>query len=80
MRQNGIWIDYRNKAHVDWWNNVASKLVRVIQYNEIIETATGKPVGRLIMIRGLHKNRVIRENLKFINKPVTKVIEVSKAR
>jgi hypothetical protein len=78
MKQNGIWIDYRNKEQVKWWNNVASKLVRVVQYNEIIETATGKAVGRLIMIKGLHKNRVIKENLKFIDKPVTKVIEVSK--
>lgn len=78
MKENGIWIDYSNKDQVAWWNNVASKLVRVRYYNEIVETATGKPVGILISVGGLLRNWVIKENIKFIKDPVTKVIELDK--
>ena len=75
MKNNSIWIDLRNKAHVDWWNNVASKMVKVICYDTIVETATDKPVGVIIMIKGLRKNKIIKENLKFISKPVTMTIK-----
>lgn len=78
MKQNGIWIDYKNKEQVAWWNNFASKLVRVKYYNEIVETATGKPVGILIGLGGVLKNYVIKENVKFIDKPVTRVIKLNK--
>lgn len=74
MKVNGIWIDYRNKEQVKWWNNVARKLVSVVRYHEIVETATGKPVGRLIMLKGPGKYYVFKRNLKFIDKPVTGVI------
>lgn len=78
MKQNGIWIDYSNKEQVAWWNNIASKLVRVRYYNEIVETATGKPVSVLISIGGLLKNWVIKKNAEFIKNPVTKVINLDK--
>lgn len=73
---NGIMIDLRNKEHVDWWNNVASKMVKVVNYNTLVETATNEPVALLIKIKGFRKNKVIKENLKFISNPVTAVINV----
>ena len=48
----------------------ASKLVKVIRYTYIDETETGKHVGVLLSLKGLHKNKIIRENMKFINNPV----------
>ena len=71
MKNNSIYIDLRNKEQVDWWINVASKTVKVVCYNDIVETATNKKVGVILMIKGLFKNKVIKENLKFINNPVT---------
>lgn len=32
MRTNGIYIDLGNKEQVKWWNEKASKLVKVIRY------------------------------------------------
>lgn len=72
MKQNSIWIDYSNSEQIDWWNNTASKLVRVVRYDQIVETATGKPVGVLFMIEGLFKNYIIRENVKrFVDNSAT---------
>ena len=45
-------------------------------YNEIVETATGKPVGVLMNIKGLLSRYVIKQNEKFIKNPVTAVFEV----
>lgn len=70
MRTNGIYIDLGNKEQVKWWNEKASKLVKVIRYTYIDETETGKHVGVLLSLKGLHKNKIIRENMKFINNPV----------
>lgn len=70
MRTNGIYIDLGNKEQVKWWNEKASKLVKVIRYMYIDETKTGKHVGVLLSLKDLHKNKIIRENMKFINNPV----------
>ena len=48
----GIFIDYRNKEQVKWWNNVASKLVRIVHYDTIVETATNKPIGVVFAVDG----------------------------
>lgn len=74
---NGIWIDYNNAEQVEWWNNVASKLVKVRRYDTIVKTATGKPVGVLMSITGLFSKWVIKQNEKFIKNPVTAVFEVN---
>lgn len=71
MRTNSIFIDLKNEKHVKWWNEVASNLVKVVNYAYIDETATGKHAGIILKIKGIHKNRVIKENLKFINNPKT---------
>lgn len=76
MKPTGIWIDYNNAEQVKWWNDVASKLVKVSHYNEIVETATGKPVGVLMNITGLFSRLVIKQNSKFVENPVTAVFNV----
>lgn len=70
MRTNGIYIDLGNKEQVKWWNEKASKLVKVIRYTYIDETKTGEHVGVLLLLKGLHKNKIIIQNMKFINNPV----------
>ena len=72
---NSIFIDLRNDKQVKWWNDTASKLVRVVRYDTIVETATNKTVGVIFAIKGLHKNRIINENIKFLNNPKTIVIK-----
>ena len=77
MKQTGIFIDLRNSEQVKWWNSVANKLVKVVSYTYIDETATGKHVGVLMNITGLFKNLVINHNTKkFIKNPVTQVFDV----
>ena len=75
MKTNGIWIDYSNKKQVAWWNKIASRLVRVVRYDTIVETATGKPVGVLFSISGPFMKYVMKKNLKFVKDPVTAVFE-----
>lgn len=70
MKMNGIYIDLRNEEQVKWWNEKASKLVKVIRYTYIEETKTRERVGILIALKGFRKNKIIRENMKFINNPV----------
>jgi hypothetical protein len=76
MKNNGIYIDYNNLKQVNWWNNYASKLVKVVRYNEIVEAATNKPVGVLMQLKGLFADYVIAENDNFIKNPTKMVIEV----
>lgn len=67
MKTNGIFINFENEEQVKWWNEKASKLVKVNRYTYIDETKTGKHVGVLLSLKGLHKNKIIKENSKFIN-------------
>lgn len=73
MKLNSVFIDLRNPEHVKWWNNVACKLVKVIHYTYIEETATGKKVGVIIKIGGVLKNVIIKRNKKFLVNPITTV-------
>ena len=66
MKTNGIFIDFRNEKQVKWWNERASKLVKVTRYTYIDETETGKHVGILLSLKGLNKRKIIKENDKFI--------------
>lgn len=71
MKLNSIYIDFSNKAQVKWWNEVGSKLIKVVSYNEIVETATNKPVGCLFRLKGLRKGKVIKEGNKFLSNLTT---------
>lgn len=76
MKETGIFIDLRNGEQVEWWNKIASKLVKVVSYTYITEAATGKHVGVLMNITGPFKNLVINHNAKkFIKNPVTRVFD-----
>lgn len=75
MKLNSIFIDLSNAKQVKWWNTFASKLVRVVKYDYIVETATGKQVGVIIMVSGLLKNVVIKLNNRFLANTVTKVFK-----
>lgn len=78
MKRNAIFIDLRNVEHVKWWNKIASKLVKVVEYNSIVETATGKPIGYIFVIKGLFKNFIIKENISFLKDPKSMVINIKK--
>lgn len=75
MKRKGIFIDLRNKQHVAWWNNTARKLVKAVRYDTIVETATNKPVGVLIGIKGILAGYVEKQNLKFIKNPTTMILK-----
>lgn len=75
---NSVFIDLRNEEQVKWWNEVARKRVRIVSWHTLVETATNKPVGYIFQIKGLFKGRVIKENLKFLDKPKRAVINVKK--
>lgn len=76
MKRNSIYVDFKNEKQVKWWNNIASRLVKVDFYNKIIETDTNKPVGVLFALKnGLFTNYVIHHNNKFLKNPTTVVID-----
>lgn len=66
MKLDSIFVDCRNEEHVKWWNEVASKLVRVVKYDVIVETATEKPVGYVFKLSGLLAKWIIKQNNKFL--------------
>lgn len=74
MKQNGIWIDLENIEQVRWWNKIGHKLVRVAAYNTLVEADTNKPVGYVVILKGLFKNYVIKKNNAFITEPKVRAI------
>lgn len=54
-----VFVDYRNKEQVAWWNKFGRNLVTARTIDEIVETATDKPVGVIIGITGLFSKFVI---------------------
>ena len=60
-----VYIDYRNKEQIRWWNNIGGYLVRSYRVDEIVETATNKPVGVIIGITGLLAKFVINKINSF---------------
>lgn len=75
--QKGIYIDLNNGKQVEWFNKVGNKLIRVISYNEIIETATNKVVGYCVNFTSLFPGYVIKKNNSFLG-PNLKEMIVSK--
>ena len=71
MKEISIFIELKNREQVNWWNNTARKLVKVVRYDTIVETATNKPIGVLINIKGALKSYVIMKNKSFLNRPKT---------
>ena len=75
--QKGIYIDLDNREQVEWFNKVGHKLIKVVSYNEIIETATNKVVGYCVNFRSLVPGYVIKKNNSFLG-PNLKEMVVSK--
>ena len=73
MRRNRVYIDFRNAKQVKWWNTVGSELVEVVKCKYIVDYATGANLGVEMKVKGLCKERVIRENSWFLRNPVTAV-------
>lgn len=79
MKRNAIYIDLNNKEQVSWFNKVASKLIKVVQYDTIVETTTDKKVGYIICFKSLFSKYVINKNTRFLNNPVTAVISTDES-
>lgn len=75
-KPNGIFIDLTNKEQVNWWNKIGSKLVRTVRYDEIVETATNKPVGVMMQLSGMFKDYVIKKNNSFLMNTISMCIEI----
>ena len=69
-----VFIEYANKEHVDWWNDIGSKLVRSRTINEVVETETSKPIGVIIGITGLLASAVIHEVNSYHQGALTEMV------
>ena len=78
MKENSIFIDLRNKGQVEWFNKIASKLIRCTSYTSIVETETDKAVGYIVQFNSLFKNYVIKKNATFLKDPKKVIINVKK--
>lgn len=67
-RRQGIFIDFKNKEQVKWWNETGRKLVRVVYKVPLIETSTDKVVGAFLSIKGFKVNDVVKKNDEFLSK------------
>lgn len=75
MKPTGIFVDLKNKEQVNWWNKIGNKLVKVVRYDTIVETATNKPVGVLFALKGPFAGYVIKKNNSFLKDLVDVVVE-----
>ena len=66
VKVNFICIDMRNDEQVNWWNDIASKLVKVVRYDTIVDAATNKLVGVVFTIKGHLADSVIKANTQFL--------------
>ena len=74
MKINGIFIDRKNLAQVNWWNRIGCKLVKVIHSDNVVETATGKTVGYLFALKGLMTQYVVNKINSFVKGPMTTAV------
>lgn len=64
--RKGICLDFRNEAQMNWWNTVGRRLVRSEIVDSLTEVATGKRIGVMLDIHGLHRRKVIKKSESFI--------------
>lgn len=76
MKPNSIYIDLKNGEQIKWWNTIGRRLVKVVRYSTVVETATSKPVGVVIMLKGLFSDYVIKKNNSFIEDLIDEPIEL----
>lgn len=68
-----VFIDYSNKEQVKWWNKIGGRLVKARLYDTIVETATDKPVGIIVVITGIFAKYVINKMNSF-HKETTEMV------
>lgn len=71
---NGIFIDLRKADQVEWWNKIGSKLVKVVRYDTIVETATNEPIGVMFAIKGVFADYVIKKNNSFLGNNLKRMV------
>lgn len=72
--ERGIYIDLNNKEQVEWFNKIASKLIKVNHYNKIIETSTNETVGYCMTFTSLFSSYVIKKNNSFLGDDLKEMI------
>lgn len=77
MKDYGIYIDHQDEKQVAWWNNVASKLVRVTHHHNVNDVMTGEQIGTIFVIKGLLCRYVRWKNRKkFIRNPINATLTI----
>ena len=76
--RRGIYIDLNNKEQVEWFNKVASKLIKIDHYNEMIETSTNKVVGYCIAFTSLFTSYIIKKNNSFLGDNLKEMVVTEK--
>ena len=79
MKRNCMLIDLRNAKEVEWFNKKASKLVKCIKVDSIVENGTGKEIAVVLKPVGLFAKKIIKEHdKKFIGKKGTLFTKMAK--
>lgn len=76
MKRKAIYIDLNNIEQVRWFNKIGHKLIKVVRYDSIVETATNETVGYIVAFKSLLSAYVIGKNKKFLDNPVTAVFSI----
>lgn len=73
-----IFVDTRDKEHVDWINGLIKKGVKLKEVDQIYVTESGQTIGRIFDIRMLNpfkRKRLIKESNKFLGDTVDHFIK-----
>lgn len=68
--RGSIYIDINNIEQVRWFNKIGHKLIKVVRYDTIVETATNETVGYIVSFKSLLSMYVTSKNKKFLVNPV----------
>ena len=73
-----IFVDLRDKKHVDWVNNVLKKKAKIKEIDRYVVNDTGQVIAKLFDIRCLNpfkRKKLIEESNKFLGDTVTEFIK-----
>ena len=63
---NSVFIDLRNAEQVNWWLTKTRSKVKVRDFTNIVDTATGNKIGVVMRLGGFGIKKIIKENNKFL--------------
>lgn len=69
--KEAVFIDFSNNEQVTWFIERGVKLANWIPLEPIVETATGKTIGRLFLPTGLFAKKAVKEAKSFMKDVVT---------